>query len=77
MANFSRYRDSDTGRFVSESTYSRSVSHGGTRYHAEIASGETGKTISTVPTEGEEEFIDFESDDFFDSGYEADEEDEY
>lgn len=29
------YRDSKTGRFVSQATYNRSVAHGGSRYRSE------------------------------------------
>lgn len=63
-----RYRDTETGRFVKEEVWERSVSAGGTRYVRE--------TVHEAVQEIPEEFVDF-ADDYFDTGYEADEEAEY
>ena len=63
-----RYRDTETGRFVSEVKWSSSVSRGGSRYVRET---------TTEPTrEIPEEFVAYEEE-YFETGYEADEEAEY
>ncbi|PWT73850.1 MAG: hypothetical protein C5B59_12360 [Bacteroidetes bacterium] len=66
----SKYRDSETGRFVSEETFNRSTSHGGTRYY-EVPEAAPPKPPEDVP----EEFLEYE--DLYFDGYEADEETEY
>lgn len=51
-----RYRDSKTGWFVKESTYNRSVSHGGTRYiKEEIKPKEEPEEPEEEPEEGYDE----------------------
>lgn len=69
-----RYRDTDTGRFVAESTYNRSVSHGGTRY--EPVDFPTAAPPEPPPEDRTpEEFQEFE--DYYYGGEEAAEEAEY
>lgn len=72
MASYFRYRDEETGRFVSANVF---ASHSGEGITVETADAKTGKTIES------QEGIDFigidYGDDYFDSGFEADEEDEY
>lgn len=46
-----RYRDRQTGRFVSKSTWTRSKAHDGTRYKREYAKPEPTKLPPPEPTE--------------------------
>lgn len=87
-----KYRDTKTGKFVSASTWRRSRAHGGSRYKRvqkrgrphepdvspvappQLPRGYT--TYETVAGPIPTEFL-AADDDFFESGYESDEEDEY
>lgn len=83
------YRDTRTGRFVSAATWKRSRSHGGTRYKrvsprkarrrtpqpkhmAPAAPPGLQRETGAIPLK----FLEA-ADEFFESGYESEEEDEY
>lgn len=75
-----KYRDTKTGRYVNKTTWRRSRSHGGTRYKR-VRPKPTIRarrivTPATPPQEIPAEFLEL-GDDFFESGYESEEEEEY
>lgn len=86
-----KYRDTKTGKFVSASTWRRSRAHGGTRYKRVNRSRPKKSGVSPVaPPQLPRGYTTYETvsgpipteflaadDDFFESGYESDEEDEY
>jgi hypothetical protein len=70
------YRDTETGRFVSGRTYERAVSEGsGSQYRTEFGPKELERIAEQTPDAEDLEFTD--ENDLIDSGFEADEEDEY
>lgn len=84
-----RYRDTKTGKFVSASTWRRSRARGGKRYKRVRRSvvkstpkrRKAKRTTSPAAPPPEAPFIPAEflsaADDYFESGYEAEEEEEY
>lgn len=68
------YRDRETGRFVSEETYTRSVSQGGERYDIELIEREKEERRQDRDDFPE---ADYGFDDYIYEGFEGEDADEY